>query len=186
MKTIIASIVALLLATAANAGPFGYKMGQKIEGEPDGVAADTGLSYKEMEPPGPFNRLLVFYTDTTGTCAVKSIIDVPAHVDDDDGVKHREKADWLAGRVEAEYGKPSRFINEQWDDAVSSEPHHWLRSIRHGERKYYYDWYFADAPDGISVIEVELNDGYVHLLYEFSNYLHCRDIPRRRRWVPFN
>ena len=63
MKATIASI-ALLLAMVANAGPFGYEMGQKIEGEPDGVASDIGSNYKELQnPPPPFDRVLAFYTD---------------------------------------------------------------------------------------------------------------------------
>ena len=68
MKTTIATI-ALLLATAASAGPFGYEMGQKIEGEPDGIYS-SAISYKFIthNVPAPFTRLVLEYTPNAGLC----------------------------------------------------------------------------------------------------------------------
>ena len=62
MKAIIASI-ALLLAMVANAGPFGYEMGQKIEGEPD-EQTDDGEYVRRIyhDVPPPFRAHVFDYT----------------------------------------------------------------------------------------------------------------------------
>ena len=52
-----------------SAGPFGYEMGQEIEGEPDGIDSD-GLSYKFIthNVPMPFTELYLTYTPNAGLC----------------------------------------------------------------------------------------------------------------------
>ena len=101
MKATIASIVALL-AMVANAGPFSYEIGQKIEGEPAGVTYDTGNSYRIMlNPPPPFEELAAFYTEEAGACAVLANKDVPFFIDDESGAEHRDMADGLARWITA-------------------------------------------------------------------------------------
>jgi len=173
MKATIASI-ALLLAMVANAGPFGYEMGQKIEGEPDGVASDIGSNYKELQnPPPPFDRVLAFYTEETGVCAVKGIIDIPNYELDESGIKHRRRADWLAGQVAAKYGDYHFMFDYLREDARWREPNLWLESVARGEREYNYFWMLPGEPDNIDSIGVNVNYGFVHLLYHFTNEKQC-------------
>ena len=57
-------------------GLFGYRMGQKIEGEPDGESADS-LSYKFIirNVPAPFTALRLDYTLNAGICAIIAFVD---------------------------------------------------------------------------------------------------------------
>ena len=174
-RTIIASI-ALLLAMVANAGPFGYEMGQKIDGEPDGFASDAGVTFKFMpDPPAPFRDVLAFYTEETGVCAVRGNIDIVNYRRDRLGVEHRERADWLAGEIEAKYGEPGLLIDELNDDAFWSEPHWWLKSIENNERKYGYEWLFFGLLDNIWRIKIGIEYGSVNLIYHFVNTDQCTD-----------
>jgi len=175
MKRAIASI-ALLWAMAANAGPFGYEMGQKIEGEPDGVAYDSGNSYKELQnPPPPFDNVLAFYTDEAGVCTVAANMDVPFFIDDDSGAEHRQLTDGLARRIEAKYGEPTEFVDELIDGSVFSSPHHWLETIYTGERDYYYTWKLPSEPDNILRIHLIVEYHNIRLVYHFANYKQCQE-----------
>lgn len=174
MKATIATIV-LLLAMVANAGPFGYEMGQKLRGKPNGSASDIGLSYKDMwNPPAPFKRVLAFYTEETGVCAVKGIIEIADHRHDRSGVEHRERADWLAGEIEAKYLGVMLLMDELNDDAFWTEPHYWLNSIRDKERRYSYYLFLPGEPDNILEIEVGVQYGFVYLQYNFANKRQCQ------------
>ena len=73
MKRIIASI-ALLLAMVANAGPFGYEMGQKIEGEPDDESTDGVLVKDVKNPPDPFTTVRLAYTEKVGLCRIHAFV----------------------------------------------------------------------------------------------------------------
>ena len=176
MKAIIAYIVALLLATVANAGPFGYEMGQKIEGKPDGVTYDSGNSYRTMpNPPAPFEEVVAFYTNEAGVCGVIANMDVPFFIDDDSGTEHRQLADGLARRIEAKYGEPTEFVDELIDDSIFRKPNYWLKTISTGERDYYYAWQLPSEPDNILRIQVVVEYHNIRLLYHFANYKQCQD-----------
>ena len=172
MKNTIASI-ALLLAMVANAGPFGYEMGQKIEGEPDGYATDSGVGFKYMvNPPAPFESVVAFHTEEAGVCGVRGNIDIVNFHNDSGGAKHRERADWLAVEIAAKYGEPTLFKDELDDDAFWSKPYFWLEGVKANERNYYYGWE-GDLPDDIWAIEVGVEYGSVFLLYHFANIGQC-------------
>ena len=172
MKNTIAIIVALLLATVANAGPFGYEMGQKIEGEPDGQT-DDGLSYITVEsPPNPFDTLMVYYTEQTGLCQIRAFIDVDETADSY-GYSHREKTDWLAEQIEAKYGKPTSTFDFLHAGSIWKEPKYWLMSLRKNERSYSYHWGESVYPDDIGGILVRSHFGFVMLGYHFTNLAQC-------------
>ena len=176
MKATIAIIVALLLAMVANAGPFGYEMGQKIEGEPDGVAYDSGNSYRTMpNPPAPFEEVVAFYTKEAGVCSVAANMDVPLFIDDDSGAEHRRMADGLAHQIKAKYGQPTEFVDELIDGSIFRSPHRWLETISTGERDYYYTWKLPSKPDNIFAIQVIVEYHNIRLLYHFANYKQCQD-----------
>ena len=103
MKAIIASIVALL-AMLANAGPFGYEMGQKIEGEPDDYTDTDGISFRHIEQnlPAPFTSLELGYTPNVGLCRII------AYVDTDDYEAQFSK---LRGRITDKYGEPTSDVD---------------------------------------------------------------------------
>ena len=71
MKRIIAS----MRQRKRSAGPFGYEMGQKIEGEPDGIRRD-GTYYKliTQNVPAPFTTLHLTYTPNAGLCGIGALV----------------------------------------------------------------------------------------------------------------
>lgn len=175
MKATIASIM-LLWAMVANGGPFGYEMGQKIEGEPDGVAYDTGNSYRIMpNPPAPFEEVVAFYTKEAGVCTVIANMDVPFFIDDDSGAEHREMADGLADQIKAKYGEPTEFVDELIDNSLYRRPSFWLKTISTGERDYYYTWKLTSKPDNILEIQVIVEYHNIRLAYYFANNKQCDD-----------
>ena len=171
MKATIASIM-LLLATVANAGPFGYEMGQKIEGEPDGVTS-RGVSYKTAESaPNPFDSLIVYYTAQHGLCGVTGVIGIDAG-SDSYGNQHRDKADWLAKQVEAKYGKPTNKFDFLKAGSIWHESRYWLTAINKNERSYAYFWTEPPYSDEVTGIVVEVTFGWVLLIYDFANVSQC-------------
>lgn len=175
MKLTIASS-ALLSAMVANAGPFGYEMGQRIEGEPDGTAYDTGNSYRVMlNPPPPFEEVVAFYTEEAGVCSVLANMDVPLFLDDDSGAEHRDMANGLADQIKAKYGEPTEFVDELIDGSVSRLPHNWLHTIKTNERQCFYDWTLPSKPDNIHAIRVTVEYHNIRLTYHFANYKQCQD-----------
>ena len=57
-----------------SAVPFGYEIGQKIEGEPDLI--DDGLSHKTIihGAPAPFKFLRLIYTPNAGLCGIMAFM----------------------------------------------------------------------------------------------------------------
>ena len=97
MKNTIASIVALV-TVVANAGPFGYEMGQKIEGEP-GFVTKEGVQRKlvTQDVPAPFTSLILTYMPNTGLCRLTAFVD-------SDG--YHIQFDKLRVRLRDKYGEP--------------------------------------------------------------------------------
>jgi len=81
-----------------DAGPLGYEMGQKIEGEPDGVHSD-GTYYKFITQnlPAPYKVLFLMYTPNAGLCGIV------AYVDTDDYEAQFPK---LRSALTDKYGEP--------------------------------------------------------------------------------
>ena len=172
MKRAIASIVALL-AMVANAGPFGYEMGQKIEGAPDEEQAADGRSYRFVEDVhNPFSTIAVYYTAQTGVCEIRAFIAIDAD-SDSYGTQHRERADWLAEQIEAKYGKPTNTFDVLSPGSIWSESKYWLMGIRKNERYYTYFWTDPPYPNEIESISVQVMFGLVQLGYQFSNFSQC-------------
>ena len=107
MKAIIASI-ALPWAMVGNAGPFGYEMGQKIEGEPD-EQTDDGEYVRRIyhDVPLPFTELSLQYTPNAGLCRLFASIDA-----DDCEAQFRR----IRRRLTDKYGEPSYDVaaDAQW------------------------------------------------------------------------
>jgi len=97
MKRAIASIM-LLLAMVANAGPFGYEMGQQIEGEPDAITKEgEQTKWVSHNVPAPFTNLLLVYMPNAGLCKLSASV-----VADDYDVQF----DKLRVRLADKYGEP--------------------------------------------------------------------------------
>ena len=144
MKIIIATIVALLLATVANAGPFGYAMGQKIEGEPDGTAVSGHSVSIRDNAPKPFGRLELFHTPKAGLCRVHAI---GADVE-------RSHYRGLISLLTDEYGEPS------FDTADSTT---W-RNPPNDDNIYSIHLRIMDLDDS----------SHLRLHYTFTNHRDCR------------
>ena len=156
---------------------FGYEMGQEIEGEPDGANLHGVLYIEAQNPPLPFDRVLVKYTEETGVCAVEGVIDIADFQVDQRGIEHRELTDWLAGRVSERVGPPDVHINELLPAAINDTRHLWLRAVGANERLYGYLW-DSSLYDNVIAIEVNADYGHVQLEYHFENSEQCEDIAR--------
>ena len=144
MKETITTIVALLLATVANAGPFGYAMGQKIEGEPDGTAV-SGLSVSHRDnAPAPFDRLELIHAPKAGLCRV--------HAKGGDVERSHYRA--LISLLTDEYGEPS-------SDTTNSIT--WRKPPNDGNIYSIH----------LRIMDLDVSS-HLMLHYEFTNHRDCR------------
>ena len=143
VKRIVAPIV-MLLAMVARAGPFGYEMGQKIEGEPYPVPGIEGTLGQTRDAPAPFDSLTLYYTPTIGLCIVSASLN---NVGDEEIKGHFDE---LRSDLTRVYGEPT----------TSSESFNGWRS------KSSYD-------DNVSNVTLHIIRGSLVLLYEFSNSGDC-------------
>ena len=116
----------LLLAAAVNAQLiFNYRMGEKIEGEPDGVNED-GLSYKYMlNPPKGYDGVIITYTESAGVCSIKAVVRVDDGENDFDLSRHKEAVDRLAYGVRLETGIGSPVKTDNTLDGGSDYSYKW-------------------------------------------------------------
>lgn len=170
----IVAAASLLATVAADAGPFGYGMGQRIDGEPHGVT-DGGMAHRTMpNPPRPFDAVIVYYTPQTGVCRILASLYVDGAHGDGDGARHRERAHFLARRIKAKRGEPTDAAGFLAADDVGAEDRRWLEGIMRGERHFLLRWRPARAyQDGIQAIEMHVLYGIVELDYTFSNIDQC-------------
>lgn len=142
MNRAIASI-ALLFGVAANAGPLGYEMGQRIEGDPDGRI--EGALIKMEDAPAPFDSLTLHYTPTVGVCMVSASLDDKLDMGDG-GLKGRFDA--LRSELTHQYGEPT----------TSSKSYVvWRKSLYDGD---------------VSTVALSLFR-QLNLSYTFSNFSDC-------------
>ena len=157
---------------------FGYEMGEKIEGAPDGVV-EWGRYYTGMRnPPGPFYPVGAYYTPVVGIYAVSASIFL-SHADES-GVKQKEQVDLLSLQLEAKYGKPSMTsVNVPYDpDLALSDDAGWYCEVEDPHSFVLYEWRADEHhglhpnphyADGVSVITLEARGCHVNLKYTFAN-----------------
>ena len=160
---------ALALAFCASSAfaVLGYEMGQKLEGESEGTAKN-GLDYQSKHDAYGFARVVAYYTDAMGVCAVVAFSSVEGSRYGD---KHRDVADSLKERLTAKYGEPTDKFDLLLPGSIWDEPRDWVTAIRKGERDYAYVW--EDVGKDISLIMVDVKTNMVRLQYEFSNADQC-------------
>ena len=145
MKAAIASIVALS-AMVANAGPFGYEMGQKIEGEPH-LIKQNGWHSRVITSnlPAPFTMLILYYMPNAGLCQIAAYA-----ASDDYGAHVFSK---LEVRLTDKYGEP----------ALKRTP----REIA---------WHHVNVEDigAILLFEEDRPKFYSAVSYQFTNYYDCK------------
>ena len=149
MKAIIATIVALL-AMVANAGPFGYEMGQKInEGEPN----EDGKYYTTIthDVPAPFTSLGLIHMPNAGLCAIYAVVETDDYV-----FQFRVLRRLLTDK----YGEPT-FIEEEGQGIMWRGREPALASILEG--------------DNINHVVLSMREGsqFTGVAYHFTNYDDC-------------
>ena len=142
---------------ASGAELFGYEMGEKIEGAPDGEH-DWGFYTDMWNPPEPFFEAWADYTSAVGVYAVSGVL----------WVDTKEQVDILAQQLEAQYGKPSMMsVNDLADDYGVEECQSVLYEWRADEHHDLHpNPHYAD---GVSVVTLEAEGGVATLKYTFAN-----------------
>lgn len=152
MKAIIATIVALL-AMVANAGPFGYEMGQKIEGEPDRIQ-QNGWHRRIITSnlPAPFTQLGLGYTPSVGICQVTAAV----RTDD-----YKAQFYELKTLLTEKYGEPEETIFE-WGERAGWSKSGW-RPLNRNNIAYI----------SLMLSESLLDTQITILNYTFTNNMDC-------------
>ncbi len=128
------------LDEVAKTRPFGYRMGQQIEGDPDGVN-EAGMSYKFIrgELPHPFGQVFAGYTERTGVCRLGAATKVLHSEQEQIAV-----IEFLGKQLVETYGMPTR---------TSKDP-------------YGYYWEATGYRNNIGAVGVQVQpEGYVFLSY---------------------
>lgn len=128
-------------AKASNAkdGPFGFEMGQAV----DGLALEKGPHpnhYTTGSPPRPhseFETVAVIAFPETGICQIRGI---GRNKDNDgNGSNVRASVDALASAMATKYGKGS-LVDACSGGSVQCENQFWMMTLNGGERFYGYGW----------------------------------------------
>ena len=142
---------------ASGAELFGYEMGEKIEGAPDGMH-EWGFYTDMWNPPKPFFEAWADYSSAVGVYAVSGVL----------WVDTKEQVDILAQQLEAQYGKPSMMsVNDLADDYGVEEYQSVLYEWRADEHHDLHpNPHYAD---GVSVVTLEAKGDVATLKYTFAN-----------------
>lgn len=172
-------------------GPFGLAMGIQTKE----LVEDLGFEYRvdtlyTGTPPKPvvgFDQYLVSATPLRGICKVIASKDVKNV--SGSGNQLKAAADEIAEMVELKYGKHTQKYDFASQDVYKRNPQFWMMALMRGEVTYLYAWTKGkaiDLPHDIRDIEVvagstSINDGYVKLMYIFSNSKACDDEIKRKK-----
>ena len=173
MKQTMAAIFGCLLATppTANAGPFGYDMGDSLPKPPSGDPLPIVELVGEEAPTG-FDALLIVGTPRTGICKLVAIKAVKSNRYGDE---YRREADRLVRLLTGKYGTPSDSFDFLRRGSIWEGREHWRSSIREGDRHYSFFWEFTkQREDKLTTIVVSTTYGGVELGYEFENFRTCK------------
>ena len=169
MKIVIFLMMLFAVCPAVAETPkvLGFHMGQKFDGDPDGLASN-GVMYRNAENLYGFDSLVAYYGENAGVCSVKAIR-IAETSNYGEGI--RSAADDLAGKLSSKYGEPTNKFDLLRAGSIWNEPRHWIMGLRKGERFYAYSW--EQPGEGISVIMVESKPNAVTLQYDFVNSDEC-------------
>lgn len=125
-------------------GPFGFTMGQAIE----------GLQLKKMEKPGfyetdappkahaDFETVVIEAYPGAGICQIRGI---GKNIEGDgDGSQIRSRIDELAATLATKYGS-GRKVNRCSGGDIACDAQFWMMTMTNGERLYGYSWDDANA-----------------------------------------
>ena len=170
----MAVIFAVLLVAppTANAGPFGYDMGDPLPKPPESGAHLPVVQLVGEEAPTGFDILLIVGTPQTGICKLIARKTVKSNRYGDE---YRREADTLVGLLTGKYGAPSDSFDFLRRGSIWEGPEHWRSSIREGDRHYSFFWEFTkQREDKLTTIAVLTIHGAVELGYEFENFRTCK------------
>ena len=172
-------------------GPFGLAMGIQTKE----LVEDLGFQHRVDTlyfgtPPKPavgFDQYLVSATPLGGICKVIATRDVKNV--GGSGNQLKAAADDIAEMVELKYGKHTKKYDFASQDVYKRNPEFWMMALMKEEVTYLYAWTKGktiDLPNDIREIEVvaissSINDGYVKLMYTFSNNKACDDEIKRKK-----
>ena len=172
-------------------GPFGLAMGIQIKELVDDLGfkhvVDTLYSGTPPKPAPGFDEYLVSATPSGGICKVIATKDVKNV--SGSGNQLKAATDEIAEMVELKYGKSTKKFDFASQDVYRRNPEFWMMALMKGEVTYLYSWTKGkalDLPNDIVDIEVvakssSINDGFVKLLYSFSNNKACDDEIKRKK-----
>ena len=124
---------------------FGINMGDDPEAHGCSVDEDHGHIYlcSEVSRHHPdIETYAVFSIEETGVSVVKGI----GHTQDNDkyGISIRGKIDKIANQLAIKYGEWSVHRDRIRSSGIWDDADEWARSVRQGERSYYYIWELED------------------------------------------
>lgn len=168
-------------------GPLGLAMGVPVDVMVGQLKftpsnADNPNIYSGTPPkPAPgFDSYFVLATKEQGVCRIGAI--APVDVVNGSGDQIKSETDRIAEMVEMKYGKPTKKYDLALEDVYQRNPEFFMLGLKEDSVTYSYSWVqhpgTATFPNDLAEIEVtamavELNKGWVRLLYTFTNDKAC-------------
>ncbi len=125
--------------TKVSDGPFGYSMGQSIDGLKLEKMEKPGL-YQTSSPPKPhadFETVVLEAYPGVGICQIRGI---GKNIEGDgDGSQIRSRVDELAETLATKYG-PGKKVDRCSGGDVACDSQFWMMTMINGERFYGYGW----------------------------------------------
>ena len=183
MRAFVGVIAAALVWTSggpASAQAFGLEPGTPMRNiEVVETLGDGVYTVSVPQPNAAFESYMVVATAAHGVCKVVGIGRTLRA--DRSGSQVRSVYDDLQSAITAKYGQPSNDFDFLTANALWDGPNEWSASIRQNERTVATYWKrpetasLADNLSGIGLVvnAVNLNDTYVSLTYELSNWAEC-------------
>jgi len=165
---------------AARSGPFGFNMGQSIEGL-SLEKLEKASFYIASSPPKShpdIETVVIEAYPETGICQIRGVgRDIS---NDGDGLQVRQQVKDLAGALETKYGS-RRLVNRCSGGDIQCRNDFWMMTLNDGERFYGYHWdkaKLADKPGTMGEITVaaaasNINDSYPIVEYHSAKVREC-------------
>ena len=166
-----------ILASAVQAGPFGFEMGNKPSNYQCSEMAEANMYRCASAPKGhpDFEAYVLQATSVHGICWIKA---VGKNISDNGyGTSTKRQVDGFVDAIKRSYGEDVEKTDFLLSSSIWNEPDEFLMGIVKRERIYTYHWKStSDASIGeiyLAAKAVRSDTGYTALEYYGSDYEAC-------------